>query len=284
MQLRRIFLWSMIVSLALAAALGIAAILLPRFGRTQECILLTALVVGLFSLPALGIAIVIGRRQLLAWMWTGLVCTLAATVLWLVMVWTDTGFSLRGWEEIVLKSAACSTVASIVIAQAGLLMLLRFVHEGFSMVRLATIACSVILGSLIALAIWFELDEPEIQKMIAVLAILAVCGTIVTPVLGIIQLLQRRASRESIPSSVKIDLTCPRCGERQLIPAGPAHCAYCRLRINIDVEEPRCVCGYLLYQLQGDTCPECGRVVRSANVQADAAAMAPPPASPTSGK
>lgn len=284
MQLRRIFLWTMIVSLALAAALGIAAILLPRFGRTQERILLTSLIVGLFSLPALGTAIVIGRRQLVGWMWTGLVCTLAAMALWLLMVWTESWFSQNDWEEIVFKTAASFTAASIVIAQAGLLMLLRFVHEGFSMVRLATIACSVILGSLIVLAIWFELDEPEIGKMIAVLAILAVCGTIVTPVLGIIQLLQRRASRESIPSSVKIDLTCPRCGERQLIPAGAAHCAHCQLRINIDVEEPRCECGYLLYQLQGDTCPECGRVVRSANAQADAASMASPPASPTSGK
>jgi rRNA maturation protein Nop10 len=29
----------------------------------------------------------------------------------------------------------------------------------------------------------------------------------------------------------------------------------------VEVEEPRCACGYLLYQLAGDTCPECGRAV-----------------------
>lgn len=275
MHLRRIFLWTMIVSLSLAAAMGIAAILLPQFGRTQERTLVTSLIVGLFSLPALGSAIVIGRRKLVGWMWAGLVCTLLAMALWLVLVWADSWFQ-RDWEHIV-NPAASFTVASVVLAQAGLLMLLRFEQSAFAMVRMATIICSAILGSVIVLVIWFELDDPEVGKLVAVLAILAVCGTIVTPVLGLIQMLQRRASRESIPSRVNIDLSCPRCGHRQLVAAGAGRCSQCGLRINIEVEEPRCECGYLLYQLQGDTCPECGRVVRVALAAADGESISPPP-------
>ena len=181
MHLRRIFLWTMIVSLSLAAAMGIAAILMPRFGRTQERILVTSLLVGVFSLPALGSAIVIGRRKLLGWMWSALASTLLAMALWLLLVWSNSRYRDGDWTEVVSKFAATFTVASVVLAQAGLLMLLRIEQGGFSSVRIATIACSAVLGSLIMLVIWFELDEPEIGKMLAVLAILAVCGTIVTP-------------------------------------------------------------------------------------------------------
>ena len=42
---------------------------------------------------------------------------------------------------------------------------------------------------------------------------------------------------------------------------GHAKCGSCGLRIRITVEEPRCSCGYLLYRLEGDTCPECGREI-----------------------
>ncbi len=27
------------------------------------------------------------------------------------------------------------------------------------------------------------------------------------------------------------------------------------------VQEPRCPCGYLLYRLEGTSCPECGRTI-----------------------
>ena len=31
--------------------------------------------------------------------------------------------------------------------------------------------------------------------------------------------------------------------------------------MKIEIEEPRCACGYLLYRLEGDSCPECGAMV-----------------------
>ena len=52
---------------------------------------------------------------------------------------------------------------------------------------------------------------------------------------------------------------------------GPARCAECGLHITISVEEPRCTCGYLLYHLESDQCPECGRTIDEADRWADAA-------------
>ena len=68
-------------------------------------------------------------------------------------------------------------------------------------------------------------------------------------------------SADTIEKRIEVDLTCPRCGVEQPIRTGSAKCTGCGLRIRIDVEEPRCECGYLLYQLEGDVCPECGRSI-----------------------
>ncbi len=57
-------------------------------------------------------------------------------------------------------------------------------------------------------------------------------------------------------------LNCPRCAEAQEIRAGRRRCRRCRLVIAVDVEEPRCAgCGFALYKLTADRCPECGRAV-----------------------
>ncbi len=46
---------------------------------------------------------------------------------------------------------------------------------------------------------------------------------------------------------------------KQTIELGGSACKACGLRIEVRAEEPRCrQCGYLLYRLTSDTCPECG--------------------------
>jgi hypothetical protein len=42
---------------------------------------------------------------------------------------------------------------------------------------------------------------------------------------------------------------------------GNVRCSKCGGGLFVDVEEPRCECGYLLYRLQSPTCPECGQMV-----------------------
>jgi hypothetical protein len=36
------------------------------------------------------------------------------------------------------------------------------------------------------------------------------------------------------------------------------------------IEEPRCVCGYVLFRMSQETCPECGREVPEADRYTDA--------------
>lgn len=94
-------------------------------------------------------------------------------------------------------------------------------------------------------------------------SILAGCGALALIVLSRIN---RRvdATAETFMAE-KVTLLCPRCQKKQDVPLGDSACTGCGLRISLRVEEPRCpTCGYLLYQLTSDRCPECGTQVTAA--------------------
>jgi hypothetical protein len=109
--------------------------------------------------------------------------------------------------------------------------------------------------------IFDALGEDLTFRLLGAVGIVAACGTVLAPILWKAQVLRQAASAESMPPEVRVKLICPRCGTAQALPIGPSHCAHCALHIAVKVEEPRCVCGYLLYRLEGEKCPECGRAI-----------------------
>ncbi len=114
------------------------------------------------------------------------------------------------------------------------------------MVRAATLGITGLLGLSIVLAIWFELDEDWMWKLIAVFSVLASCGTVVTPILALIEKLKHKDMPSAMDARVSVSLTCPRCNTTQTIRAGRAKCESCGLRIELKIQELRCACGYLL--------------------------------------
>ncbi len=92
--------------------------------------------------------------------------------------------------------------------------------------------------------------------------ILAGCGTLALVVLAVLnrQIDYEPGSKEML----SLFLACPRCGKKQNLAIGESSCVACDLRISTRIEEPRCrKCGYLLYKLTSDRCPECGEALRS---------------------
>jgi hypothetical protein len=75
---------------------------------------------------------------------------------------------------------------------------------------------------------------------------------------------RKRPTTDSVSPGTRLRLTCPRCAAEQELPAGLVRCGSCRQALLIEVEEPRCACGYLLFRLEGDRCPECGRTIPEA--------------------
>lgn len=263
MKMRSAFLWTMIGSLTLAAALGVLAILFDTFGSTSEKILVTSLLMGAYSMTALGSAIVLDRHRRKIISWLGISMSIAALLHWSFMIWFEPWTWNGGYrlQELLMKIGATFTIIAIWCPHLGLLSLLRLDRGAFRGVRTVTHVITGLLAAVVMIVFWTEEFGEWTGKMIAVLAMLGSCGTLVTPILGIVERAGRKDSAESIQRRVKIDLTCPRCGLAQIMKTGSAKCTGCGLRISIDVEEPRCTCGYLLFQLTGDACPECGKPI-----------------------
>lgn len=266
MKLRTTFLWIVIVSLSLAALLGIIVILFPDWIGADEEILITALLLGVYSLPSLACSIVLSRRRIHWAMWLGVVCSPVAWMLWQPHIWGNPSrwSSSFEWEVFLWKAPTTLTLLAVWAAHLGMLSLLRLDRLWFRRGRVATLSIAVALGGLSTFLVWAEFDDDWFLRAMAVLAILGGCGTIVTPIFALLDALHRRASRQSIPTDLTVQLVCPRCGENQPFRAGTDRCRTCGLRIDINVEEPRCQCGYLLFHLSGDQCPECGSRVRCA--------------------
>ena len=93
------------------------------------------------------------------------------------------------------------------------------------------------------------------------MVILTLVGTIGVSAAMLLQTGMVRAKSDTLESDLRLAFTCPRCGEGQSLRPGHARCASCRARFFIEIEEPRCECGYVLFNLTGDVCPECGRVI-----------------------
>ncbi len=100
-----------------------------------------------------------------------------------------------------------------------------------------------------------------LMLVFGVSSLVALAGTIAVPVAVASKASRIRAAAESIDPRVQVRFGCPKCGERQTHRPGFARCSRCHAGMLIDVEEPRCECGYLLYRLVGEKCPECGRPV-----------------------
>jgi hypothetical protein len=271
--MRAAFLWSMIVSLSLAALLGIAALLLPRYGPEEEILLSTG-VFASFSLVALMCAVVLERRRLTSLMWAGVASSWSAVVAWLILIWVDWSL-LAARGERMAQTGGTFTVLACGAALVGLLSLPRFDQRPPSIVRWSTVGVSAALGlQILGMIWWFDwieryIDDEILARGMGVLCILTACGSVITPILWKVQAMRRAGSVESVPLKVKVGIECPRCHAKQSLMTGPARCTECGLRITIDVEEPRCVCGYLLYHLASDRCPECGRAVDEADRWAD---------------
>ncbi|UCD73868.1 MAG: hypothetical protein JSV91_08715 [Phycisphaerales bacterium] len=267
MKLRTTFLWAMIISLSAAALIGIAVLLLPDLGPTEEILASTALF-SAFSLVALCCAIVLEKRRLVPLMWIGIAVGFVAMLVWLFMVWFH-GMLNWEWEERVLRTGGVFTIIACWCAYCGLMSLPRLTGRLTRSVQCGTIGIWALLAVIWILGLCWEqefellvdylLGEDLALRLMGVLLILGACGTVVTPILWRVQALRAAAARESVPVELRVQIVCPRCHTQQELMTGRSKCAKCGLRIRITVEEPRCTCGYLLYRLESDTCPECGR-------------------------
>ena len=136
--------------------------------------------------------------------------------------------------------------------------------EGQGWLRVGTIVAVIATAVVVDIMAWveptFSTTAEPLLRVAGAMGILSACGLLALTVLA---RLNRQVDFEPTSSQfVEMDIHCPRCSHKQTIAIGDATCDSCGLRIHTRIEEPRCPgCGYLLYRLASQQCPECGITV-----------------------
>jgi F0F1-type ATP synthase assembly protein I len=173
---RRVAATLTIGSFSVAALMGILALLGGgSFGDNEARVLLTTLIVGSASICVLCYLATAGTR------WapvgaTGGVVVLLPTITALLLVWSDWN---DGPSDGLLKSFGVGVVLAVTLAQISLLLALA--GEGrLGAVLWPTIGVAVVVAALVAGMILGGVGADDVWRLLGVLAILDVLGTLVT--------------------------------------------------------------------------------------------------------
>jgi len=250
-------------------AIGVFAIvtLLHIVGRPVDPDGKFAFSFGLLSLylvMVLAATVVMYLRGLVPLMILGIAMMLSGLTSWNVLIWLEPADTRI--EDVLALGGMFLTLYGITILHSGVCACFKPRTSKLNLMRVVTIVlawCFTVVASIVAMIEFFSLSDLPIVLTMALpaLGIGAFVTTLVTPL--VIRQDRRRweRARESVGGRIQLDLHCPACGERQCRRVGVGRCTRCRGILAVEIEEPRCECGYLLYQLTSPICPECGRAI-----------------------
>ena len=248
--------------IVLGVAGAIIGLLLPSFPGRDE-LLATIAMLAAYTVAACVIGVAFRpRSRLVAWLC--IVPLALSFVLFQALLWFDSALDWSA-EENVAKLGGTCLILSAVLLYDGLVRLPALHTPSARVLRIGGTIVAALAGLALCSAIWIDFFQEDFTlKTFGVLTALAI-GTLfaIYVLAGLAKLRQARAGDSALSAlTVPVSLTCPRCSNANEVPSNrPARCAHCNLRLTVQIDEPRCACGYLLYQLESDTCPECGRDV-----------------------
>lgn len=188
-QIRSYLTKGLLACLVIAGALGIWALLAGDFGPTQGRILASTVLIGAFSMLSLGYLAAADKP----YEWVGIPGAAANLIfmllgLFLLWVWPNSGLE-RNWDvfQELVKYFIISAIVAVSCAHAGLLLLLS--ENKTKNVRLSLYVTLCAISLVAIMLIMFILkefaDTPDwFLRLLGVLAIIDVVGTIGTPALA----------------------------------------------------------------------------------------------------
>ena len=252
------------VSLALvgiATIAGIASVLMPSRFINYDLIA-TAMIVGGYALGGLALVAIGGTQRVL--MQFCVAALALSMVAYISMIWAE---SFVSWKtrDAVFSWGSVSLMLAILLAHRMLIAPLRAPNLIATISKRTALISAGLLFAMLSYGI-IRQDigryEEIVVRIMGVSAIVMVGSTIAA---GIIAMLAPKPGEDEpglLAGTIGVDLTCPRCQHPIHARSNrEARCDGCRLKVRVEVEEPRCACGYLLYQLESDTCPECGKPI-----------------------
>ena len=261
---RLVAMWTLLAVIAACGLLGVVAIVAPsRF--IDERVLATGFVVGMHALGAM-VLIAFGRDQprLLA---AALAALTLSMLLFSATTVLDNAMSAPVQEWSARFGAACVTITLVLGHRMLVAPMLRDFHAS-ALVRItkrAALVSATVAGAIILIPILLDDLTGGGEILMRLFGIGLIVAAASTLALGAMALLMKRPGDDEpglLSRGVSVAMTCPRCARPiDAVSGRESRCEGCRLRVRVTLEEPRCACGYLLYELKSDTCPECGREI-----------------------
>lgn len=257
-------LWTFLTFVALAMITGIAAVVLPN-GWIDDEVLITIFIVGAYSLGGILILGAAPKHGQLFWTLRICAASLALSMsIFIAFVWLDSVLNYR-WSPYFYKPGSIFLIIGCAAAHRLIIVPLKVPLLAFRIIKRTALISAMILVAIVTFGIIFDgfgsLDELFVRLM-AIASIFVAGATIAAGAIAIFAPKPGEDEQGTLSASIPISLQCPRCDCTINAHSNKdARCPTCKLKVRIQIEEPRCLCGYLLYQLNTDTCPECGKPI-----------------------
>lgn len=261
---KKLILWVFLAFVALAVITGIAAVVLPS-GWVDDEVMITILLAGCYSLGGLivvvlgGLKGIDGRKQ----GWTLRISTIALFIslgLFIAGIWTN-----WRWDQYFLKLGAVALSTGLTFVHRLVVRPLSGNLTAFRINKLTALITGALTGTIVSIAFitdGFGVFDEFMFRVLGVVAIITAGSTIAAGALAFFAPKPGEDEQGSIAASIPIKIACPRCKTSINVQSNKdSRCPICRLQVRIEIKEPRCVCGYLLYKLESETCPECGKSI-----------------------
>jgi hypothetical protein len=178
-NVRRVAATLTIGSFSVAALMGIIALLAGgTFGEGEGRVLLTTLIVGCASICVLCYLATAGTRWAAVGV-TGALVLVVPVATSLVLVWVDWDFFDNDMDG-TMKAFGVGVLAAATLAQVCLLLALAGSRQSLAFVLWPTVGLAAVLAILVSGTILGEVDADALWRLIGVVAILDVLGTLVT--------------------------------------------------------------------------------------------------------
>ena len=178
MNLKRLFLYTLIASVAFSALMGIGVILFGNFGELEFRVLLTTLTITVTSIAGLacGAYYESGRGRSLPV--TGMVLAISAAAMVMLIIW-------KTLDEPTTYVKATLTVTMLAVSASHLSLLsMARLDKRFAWSRIAAFVFIGLLNAILLYILWLEPPSSGdmIARVIGVLSILIAAITVITPV------------------------------------------------------------------------------------------------------
>ncbi|MBL4590718.1 MAG: hypothetical protein JKY96_02035 [Phycisphaerales bacterium] len=261
MKFKSLILWSLLGCVGVAMVAGITAVVFPRLFRNDE-VLATTIIVAAYALGGL-VVLAVSRRM--RWtLWLCSVCLIVSLVFFLIGVWFEQSMPYR-LESFIWATGAASLTLGLTAVHQLLIRPLRLTTPLGKIIKYTALTAGVLTGAVIFIgfvahgfSFWGRLH----LRLMGVSAIVAGGTSIAT---GAMMLFGAKPGEDEpgmLVGTIPVSISCPRCAAGLTIDSNrEGRCSACRLKIRVEVEEPRCSCGYLLFELAAEVCPECGKPI-----------------------